>query len=78
MFGRARLLGARASKLGLDIAQAVLCSLQLPAQLMHAAASVAADERRDAAARAAARRTAESYGIDDMARKLTQLYATLA
>jgi len=47
-------------------------------QLMHAAASVAADAARDAAARAAARSTAESYGIDDMARKLTQLYATLA
>ena len=47
-------------------------------KLMHAAAGVAADERRDAAARAAARSTAESYGIDDMARKLTQLYATLA
>ena len=47
-------------------------------QLMHAAARVAADELRDPAARAAARSTAESYGIDDMARKLTQLYATLA
>ena len=45
---------------------------------MHAAAGVVADEARDEAARAAARRTAESYGIDDMARKLTQLYATLA
>jgi UDP-glucose:(heptosyl)LPS alpha-1,3-glucosyltransferase len=47
-------------------------------QLMHAAAGVAADEVRDAAVRAAARSTAENYGIDDMARKLTQLYATLA
>jgi UDP-glucose:(heptosyl)LPS alpha-1,3-glucosyltransferase len=48
------------------------------AQLMHAAAHVAGDENRDAAARAAARGTAESYGIDDMASKLTQLYASLA
>ena len=47
-------------------------------QLMHAAAGVAADEVRDAAVRAAARSTAENYGIDDMARKLTHLYATLA
>jgi UDP-glucose:(heptosyl)LPS alpha-1,3-glucosyltransferase len=46
--------------------------------LMHAAANSAADEARDAAVRAAARSTAEHYGIDDMARKLTQLYATLA
>ena len=46
-------------------------------QLMHAAAGVAADEEAGDAARAAARSTAESYGIDDMARKLTQLYATL-
>jgi UDP-glucose:(heptosyl)LPS alpha-1,3-glucosyltransferase len=46
-------------------------------QLMHRAARIAADEIRDAAARAAARSAAESYGIDDMARKLTQLYATL-
>ena len=46
-------------------------------RLMHAAASVAADKARNEAARAAARRTAEIYGIDDMARKLTQLYATL-
>jgi len=48
------------------------------AQLMHAAAQVAADEVRRAAVHAAARSTAERYGIDDMARKLTQLYATLA
>jgi UDP-glucose:(heptosyl)LPS alpha-1,3-glucosyltransferase len=48
------------------------------AQLMHAAARVAADEATGGAARAAARHTAEGYGIDDMARKLTQLYATLA
>ena len=48
------------------------------AQLMHAAARVAADELRGAAARAAARSTAEGYGIDDMARKLTDLYAALA
>ena len=47
-------------------------------QLMHAAAQVAADEIRGAAVRAAARSTAERHGIDDMARKLTQLYATLA
>jgi UDP-glucose:(heptosyl)LPS alpha-1,3-glucosyltransferase len=44
------------------------------AQLMRTAASAAAGERYAAAAR----RTAEGYGIDDMARKLTQLYATLA
>jgi len=48
------------------------------ARMMHAAASVAADEARNEAARAAARGTAENYGTDDMARKLTQLYATLA
>jgi UDP-glucose:(heptosyl)LPS alpha-1,3-glucosyltransferase len=48
------------------------------AQLMHAAARVAADEATGGAARAAARHTAEGYGIDDMARKLTQLYANLA
>ncbi|MEK6245824.1 MAG: glycosyltransferase family 4 protein [Pseudomonadota bacterium] len=47
-------------------------------QLMHAAARVAADEGTGGAASAAARSTAESYGIDDMARKLTQLYATVA
>ena len=48
------------------------------AQLMHAAAGVASDQVRDAAARTAARSTAENYGVDDMARKLTKLYATLA
>jgi len=48
------------------------------ARLMRMAASVAAEEHRAAAAGAAARSTAESYGIDDMARKLTRLYATLA
>lgn len=47
-------------------------------QLMHAAAQVAADEGRGAARRAAARGTAERYGIDAMASNLTQLYATLA
>ena len=45
---------------------------------MHAAASVATDEARNAAAATAARSTAENYGIDDMARKLTQLYSNLA
>ncbi len=48
------------------------------AQLMHAAAEVAADAGRGAALRAAARTTAERYGIDAMARDLTQLYANLA
>ena len=48
------------------------------AKLMHAAAQVASDEKRCTDARASARRTAEGYGIDDMARKLTELYATLA
>jgi len=47
------------------------------AALMRAAAQAAADGGRDAALRAAARSTAENYGIDDMARKLTDLYATL-
>ena len=47
-------------------------------QLMHASAEVAADAARGAALSAAARGTAERYGIDDMARNLTQLYATLA
>jgi UDP-glucose:(heptosyl)LPS alpha-1,3-glucosyltransferase len=47
------------------------------AQLMHAAARVAADDARSEAARAAARSTAEGYGIDEMARKLSDLYATL-
>ncbi|MBI1942740.1 MAG: glycosyltransferase family 4 protein [Betaproteobacteria bacterium] len=43
------------------------------AQLMREAARAAAAERMAAAARA----TAERYGIEDMARKLTDLYATL-
>ena len=43
------------------------------ARLMREAAQAAGDE-----AGAAARATAEGYGIDDMARKLTDLYATLA
>jgi UDP-glucose:(heptosyl)LPS alpha-1,3-glucosyltransferase len=47
------------------------------AKLMHAAASVVADELGGAAARTAARGTAEGYGIDDMARKLIELYGTL-
>jgi hypothetical protein len=42
--------------------------------LMREAARVAGNETTGAAARA----TAEGYGIDDMARKLTDLYATLA
>ena len=44
------------------------------AQLMRAAADAARTERM----RGAARTTAENYGIDDMARKLTELYAKLA
>ena len=47
------------------------------ANLMHAAARVAADDIKREAARAAARSTAERYGIDDMARKLTDLYGML-
>jgi len=47
-------------------------------KLMHAAAGVATDEGRGAALRSAARTTAERYGIDTMARDLTQLYASLA
>ena len=47
------------------------------AQLMHAAAEIAADQGRDAKMRAAARSTAERYGIDAMARELTQLYSIL-
>ncbi|HEY8068195.1 MAG TPA: glycosyltransferase family 4 protein [Burkholderiales bacterium] len=43
------------------------------ARLMREAAQAAGDETG-----AAARATAEGYGIDDMARKLTDLYATLA
>ena len=48
------------------------------AHLMHAAAGVAADEARRAAANAASRSAAENYGIDDMAGRLTKLYANLA
>ena len=48
------------------------------AQLMHAAAGVVADPGTRCAAAAAARSTAENYGIDDMARKLATLYVTLA
>ncbi len=44
------------------------------ARLMGEAARAAGDETAGAAARA----IAEGYGIDDMARKLTDLYATLA
>jgi glycosyltransferase involved in cell wall biosynthesis len=44
------------------------------ARLMREAAQAAGN----ATAGAAARATAEGYGIDDMARKLTQLYASLA
>jgi UDP-glucose:(heptosyl)LPS alpha-1,3-glucosyltransferase len=47
------------------------------ANLMHVAARVAADDNKREAARAAARSTAESYGIDEMARKLTDLYGML-
>jgi len=47
------------------------------AGLMREAAGTARDERAGNAVRAAARATAESYGIDQMARKLTDLYATL-
>ena len=47
------------------------------ANLMHAAARVAADDIKREAARAAARSTAERYGIDDMARKLIDLYGML-
>lgn len=43
------------------------------ARLMREAAQAAGEETG-----AAARATAEDYGIDDMARKLTDLYATLA
>ena len=44
------------------------------ARLMHEAALAA----RGAGAGNAARKTAEHYGIDDMARKLAGLYAVLA
>ncbi len=47
-------------------------------QLMHVAAEVAADESGGAGLRAAARSTAERYGIDAMASNLTQLYSNLA
>ena len=48
------------------------------ARLMHAAATTACDPGRGNALRAAARAKAEEYGIDDMARKLTDLYAKVA
>ena len=47
------------------------------ARLMHTAARAARDAGADNSLRAAARTTAEDYGIDDMARKLTELYAAL-
>ena len=47
------------------------------AALMRAAARAVRDERGANAAGAAARGTAEGYGIDQMARKLTDLYAAL-
>jgi UDP-glucose:(heptosyl)LPS alpha-1,3-glucosyltransferase len=48
------------------------------ARLMHAAATTACDAGTGNALRAAARAKAEEYGIDDMARKLTDLYAKVA
>lgn len=48
------------------------------AQRMREAARATADERSGNALRGAARSTAEGYGIDVMARKLTELYAALA
>jgi UDP-glucose:(heptosyl)LPS alpha-1,3-glucosyltransferase len=48
------------------------------ARLMHAAETTACDPGRGDARRAAARAKAEEYGIDDMARKLTDLYAKVA
>ncbi len=48
------------------------------AQLIRSAAQALVDAGTGAALRAAARATAEGYGIDAMARKLTELYATLA
>ncbi|MSQ87926.1 MAG: glycosyltransferase family 1 protein [Betaproteobacteria bacterium] len=48
------------------------------AQLMHTAAGAVADAGTGSAAAAAARSTAENYGIDDMAGKLAALYVTLA
>jgi glycosyltransferase involved in cell wall biosynthesis len=53
-----------------------ICEPEDPAglvQLMHAGARAATDDAR----RAAARNSAEGYGIDDMARKLIDLYGTL-
>lgn len=47
------------------------------ARLMHEAARVARDGSAGKSLRTAARITAEDYGIDDMARKLTELYAAL-
>ena len=48
------------------------------ARLMQNAASRLAEDNSGRALRAAARATAENYGIDTMARKLTDLYAALA
>ncbi len=48
------------------------------AQQMREAARVASEAGAANAAANAARAAAENYGIDEMARKLTQLYATLA
>ena len=48
------------------------------AQLMRAAARAIAPGGADNALRSSARGTAEGYGIDAMARKLTELYAMLA
>lgn len=58
-----------------------LCQPEEPEQLaalMRAAAAKLRDEDTARALRAAARATAEAYGIEDMARKLTALYRTLA
>ena len=48
------------------------------ARLMQSAASTLAEDDSGNALRAAARATAENYGIDAMARKLNDLYAALA
>jgi UDP-glucose:(heptosyl)LPS alpha-1,3-glucosyltransferase len=48
------------------------------ARLMREAAGAGRGAGADDSLRAAARRTAEDFGIEDMARKLTDLYATLA
>ena len=48
------------------------------ARLMHEAAGTVRDAGAGNALRAAARASAEDYGIDPMARKLTDLYAALA